>query len=56
MTVHQLIVSVGVTSPTLPLVDGLISLILFSVSKFEGQEKDHVLFRGMLYHCRGVAP
>ncbi|XP_065910594.1 calcineurin-binding protein cabin-1-like isoform X2 [Dysidea avara] len=33
------------TSPTLPLVDGLISLMLFSVSKFEGQEKDHVLFR-----------
>jgi len=42
----------GVTSPTLPLVDGMISLILFSVSKFEGQEKDHVLFRGMLHHCR----
>ena len=35
-----------VYSPPLPLVDGLIPLILFSVSKFEGKEKDHVLFRG----------
>jgi len=33
-------------SPALPLVDGLIPLILFSVSKFEGKEKDHILFRG----------
>ena len=38
-----------VFSPALPLVDGLIPLILFSVSKFEGKEKDHILFRGRRY-------
>ena len=52
--IYHLIVHVGLTSPTLPLVDGLISLMLFSVSKFEGQEKDHVLFRGTFHYCGAV--